>query len=97
LIFRTQYRNARTKLERHFSLVVQKLDVAGYFMAEEKTTKHTGVCYDCKGTLELYEMDIKKSTKIMLCQNCGMFHFYKKDLLGSYRLTKVSKNPEAEH
>jgi hypothetical protein len=59
----------------------------------EKETRHTGKCYDCGAALELYEMDMKKSTKIMLCQTCGLFHFYKKDFVGRYRLTKVSKNP----
>jgi NMD protein affecting ribosome stability and mRNA decay len=66
-------------------------------MTEEKGTKHTGKCYDCGGPLELYEMDIKKSTKIMLCQSCGLFHFYQKDFIGNYRLTKVSKNAEVGH
>jgi uncharacterized Zn finger protein len=54
--------------------------------------KHTGICYDCGGPLELFEFDIKKDTKIMKCQNCGLFHYYKKDLLGKWKLLKVSKN-----
>lgn len=62
-------------------------------MFEEGTKKHTGKCYDCGGSLELFEMDVKKSTKIMVCQSCGLYHFYKKDLLGSY---KLSKNPSIE-
>lgn len=41
----------------------------------------------------MFEMDVKKSTKIMVCQSCGLYHFYKKDLLGSY---KLSKNPSIE-
>ncbi len=62
-------------------------------MTEEKARKHTGRCYDCNGPLELFEMNLDKSTKIMLCQNCGLYHFYKKDFIGQYKLTKVSKDP----
>jgi predicted nucleic-acid-binding Zn-ribbon protein len=63
-------------------------------MTEEKTGKHASKCYDCGGSLELFEIDMKKSTKIMLCGNCGLFHFYKKNFVGNYRLTKVSKNAD---
>ena len=63
-------------------------------MTEEKTGKHAGKCYDCSGPLELFEIDMKKSTKIMLCRSCGLLHFYKKNFVGNYRLTKVSKNPD---
>ncbi len=62
-------------------------------MTEEKARKYTGKCYDCSGPLELFEMNLDKSTKIMLCQNCGLYHFYKKDFIGQYKLTKVSKDP----
>jgi len=62
-------------------------------MTEETSKKHTGKCYDCGGPLELFEMNLDKSTKIMLCQNCGLYHFYKKDFIGTFKLTKVSKNP----
>ena len=62
-------------------------------MTEETARKHTGKCYDCGGPLELFEMNLKKSTKIMLCQNCGLYHFYKKDFVGTFKLTKVSKDP----
>jgi DNA-directed RNA polymerase subunit RPC12/RpoP len=62
-------------------------------MTEETAKKHTGKCYDCGGPLELFEMNLDKSTKIMLCQNCGLYHFYKKDFIGTYKLTKVSKDP----
>jgi hypothetical protein len=68
----------------------------GFCMVEEEPRKHTGKCYDCGGPLELFELDIKQSTKIMKCQNCGLFHFYKKDFIGNYKLTKVSKNPAAQ-
>jgi len=59
---------------------------------EKETKQHTGKCYDCGGSLELYEMDLNKATKIMLCTNCGLYHFFKKDFIGNYKLIKVSKN-----
>jgi len=63
-------------------------------MTEEKTRKHTGKCYDCGSSLELFEIDMKKSLKIMSCHSCGLFHYYKKDFIGNYKLIKVSKIPE---
>jgi transcription elongation factor Elf1 len=63
-------------------------------MTHEKGTKNIGTCYDCGSPLELYEIDMKKSTKILLCKNCGLFHFYKKNFVGNYKLIKVSKNCE---
>jgi len=59
-------------------------------MAEEK--RHVGKCFDCEGATELVELDVKKGTKIMRCQVCGLFHFYHKDLLGRWKLLKVSKS-----
>jgi len=65
-------------------------------MPEETVKKHTGKCFDCSGSLVLFEIDMQKSTKIMLCQSCGLFHYYKKDFIGNYKLTKVSKTPEVK-
>jgi hypothetical protein len=48
-------------------------------------------CYDCKGTLELFEIDMRKGTRIMKCRVCGLHHFYKKDFLANWKLIKVSK------
>lgn len=71
-------------------------EFVGFCMFKDNAKKHTGKCYDCGGTLELFELDMKNSTKTMLCQSCGMFHFYKKDFLGNYKLIKVSKDRNAE-
>jgi len=53
----------------------------------------TGTCIDCGCVLELFEMDMKKGVKILKCQECGMFHLYKKDFFGAYKVVKVSKDP----
>jgi protein-arginine kinase activator protein McsA len=65
-------------------------------MTEGKARRHTGNCYDCSGPLELYEIDMQKSTKIMVCRNCGLFHYYKKDFIGNYKLINATKNPDIE-
>jgi hypothetical protein len=62
-------------------------------MSNETGRKHTGKCFDCDGSLELVEFDLQKDTKIMKCQQCGLLHHYKKDLLGKWKLLKVAKNP----
>jgi hypothetical protein len=62
----------------------------------EGKRRHTGKCYDCSGLLELFEIDMQKSTKIMVCRSCGLFHYYKKDFIGNYKLIKASKNPDNE-
>jgi hypothetical protein len=53
--------------------------------------RHSDECYVCKGSLELFEMDMKKGTKIMKCPICGLYHFCKKDFIGNWKLIKVSK------
>lgn len=65
-----------------------------FHLAEGKTRRHTGKCCDCSGPLELFEVDMQKSTKIMACHNCGLFHYYKKDFFGNYKLLKATKIPE---
>jgi len=52
---------------------------------------HGGKCQNCGYALELYEMDVKKSMKIMKCERCGVLHFYKKDIVGKWRLQKAAK------
>ncbi len=65
-------------------------------MLHEPNRKHTGKCYDCGGELELIEFDVRKGTRIMICQKCGLYHFYNKDFLGGWKLLKVSKKPSIE-
>lgn len=60
--------------------------------SEGKEKKHTGKCFDCRGPLELVEFDFEKKGRIMRCQECGLFHVYRKDFLGNWKLLKVTKN-----
>ncbi|OGD46846.1 hypothetical protein A3K79_03700 [Candidatus Bathyarchaeota archaeon RBG_13_46_16b] len=65
-------------------------------MSDEPMKKHTGKCYDCGGLLELVEFDVKKGTRIMKCQECGLYHFHRKELFGGWKLLKVTKKLSVE-
>lgn len=49
-------------------------------------------CQNCDYPLELYEVDFKKNTKVLRCQRCGLYHYYKKDLVGKWKLQKAIKH-----
>ena len=55
--------------------------------------RQRGKCFDCGGQVELIERDFQKGTKIVRCRDCYLFHLYKKDFLGSWKLLKASKDP----
>ena len=50
-----------------------------------------GKCKSCGSPMELYELDFRRSTKVMKCARCGMLHVYKKDIIGKWRLLKAQK------
>lgn len=54
-----------------------------------KTQK--GRCRSCGSPLELYELDFRRSSKVMKCVRCGMLHVYKKDIIGKWKLQKAQK------
>ena len=60
-------------------------------MGSSETAPQSGKCKSCGGPMEIYELDFKKSTKVMKCTRCGMLHVYKKDIIGKYRLEKAHK------
>lgn len=51
----------------------------------------TGKCKNCNYPLEIYEIDFKKNRKTLRCQRCGLYHIYKKDFVGKWKLQKVVK------
>jgi len=53
---------------------------------------HSGKCQNCGYALELYEIDVRKSSKIMKCERCGLLHYYKKDIVGKWRLQRAAKS-----
>jgi len=54
-----------------------------------KTQK--GKCMNCGSPLELYELDFRRSTKIMRCQRCSTLHLYRKNIVGKWILQKAQK------
>jgi DNA-directed RNA polymerase subunit RPC12/RpoP len=67
---------------------------AGGVFGEEERRKHTGRCIDCGEDLELYMLDLKKGRRVLQCNRCGLYHFYKKDMLGKWKVVKASKIPD---
>jgi DNA-directed RNA polymerase subunit RPC12/RpoP len=60
-------------------------------MNERIDKTYIGKCIDCGSSLELYEIDFDKSKRIMQCTRCGLYHFYKKDFLGKWKLVKAGR------
>lgn len=58
---------------------------------EPQSKRQIGKCQNCGYNLELYEMDVRKSMKVMKCERCGLLHYYKKDIVGKWRLQKAVK------
>jgi len=56
--------------------------------------KFNGRCVDCHGALELYEVDFKNKSKILLCKQCGLLHLFSKSFLGGWKLVKARKTSE---
>jgi transcription elongation factor Elf1 len=51
----------------------------------------TNKCTNCNYPLEVYEIDFKKNRKVLKCQRCGLYHFYKKDLVGRWKLQRAKR------
>ena len=49
-------------------------------------------CENCGNGLQLYELDSRKHVRVMRCQKCGMWHVYKRDVLGKWKLLKAQKS-----
>lgn len=53
--------------------------------------KYSENCENCRNALQLYELDSRKHMRVMRCQKCGMWHVYKRDVLGKWKLLKAQK------
>ncbi|MEM3730923.1 MAG: hypothetical protein QW667_01900 [Candidatus Bathyarchaeia archaeon] len=60
-------------------------------MGGEAEKTFTGNCVDCGSALQLYEIDFEKGRRIMQCTQCGLYHFYKKDIFGKWKLVKAGR------
>jgi len=59
-------------------------------MTEKVIGRIHGKCVDCGGPTQLLEWDLKKGTRTLQCQKCGLLHHYRKDVFG-WKLTKADK------
>ena len=77
-------------------VIDRKYSMSEYFrkklLPEQKEFR--GKCVDCHGALELYEIDFKNKSKILLCKRCGLLHLYTKSFLGGWKLVKARKTSE---
>ncbi len=60
-------------------------------MSGENEKAYGGECIDCRSSLELYEVDFERGQRIMQCTRCGLYHFYKKDFFGKWKLVKAGR------
>jgi len=60
-------------------------------LLDSRPKAHTGKCRNCGYATELYEIDFKKDMRVLRCPRCGLFHFYKKDIIGRWRLLKAAR------
>jgi DNA-directed RNA polymerase subunit RPC12/RpoP len=56
-----------------------------------ETQKAQDKCVECGADLKLYEIDYEKNRRVLQCPRCGLFHFYKKDFLGRWKLVKAGR------
>lgn len=74
----------------------RKYNMSEYFRKKlfPEQKEFRGKCVDCHGALELYEIDFKNKSKILLCKRCGLLHLYTKSFLGGWKLVKARKTSE---
>lgn len=60
-------------------------------MSKGTDKRYGGKCIDCGSPLELFELDLAKGRRVMQCTRCGLYHFYKKDFFGKWKLVKAGK------
>jgi hypothetical protein len=60
-------------------------------MVTEENRSYKGKCLDCSSSLELYEIDFEKRRRVMQCRQCGLYHLYKRDFFGKWKLIKASR------
>ena len=60
-------------------------------MSVENENAYGGECIDCCSRLRLYEIDFELNRRIMQCTRCGLYHFYRKDFFGKWKLVKAGR------
>ena len=48
-------------------------------------------CVDCGALLRVYDINFQTGRKVMRCEQCGLLHIYKKDILGRWRIVRATR------
>jgi len=48
-------------------------------------------CVACQASLELYEIEFDKNRRVLQCTACGLYHFYKRNFLGKWKLLRAGR------
>ena len=56
-------------------------------MTSEQTENN--ICKDCGNTLKIYELDNTRGRQVKKCPKCGLYYFFKRNILGKWSLAKV--------
>jgi DNA-directed RNA polymerase subunit RPC12/RpoP len=57
----------------------------------KEAVKAQNKCVECGADLKLYEIDYVRNRRILQCPKCGLFHFYRKDFWGRWKLVKAGR------
>lgn len=77
---------ASTKKKEH-----PRRSLSGFQHPNQEVKIQTYKCTNCKYPLQVYHIDFKKYRKVLMCQRCGLYHHYKKNLVGRWKLQRVAK------
>ncbi len=48
-------------------------------------------CVECGSFLRVYDINFQTGRKVMRCEQCGLLHMYKKDILGRWRIVRATR------
>ena len=48
-------------------------------------------CVECGSFLRVYDINFQTGRKVMRCEQCGLLHIYKKDILGRWRIVRATR------
>ena len=63
----------------------------GCFTHEEWIKVTSERCVECGSPLKVYDINFQTGRKVMRCEQCGLLHYYKKSLLGGWRIVRASR------
>jgi hypothetical protein len=49
-----------------------------------------GKCKNCRGPLEVAEIDFRRGVQVLRCQRCGLLHYFTRNIIG-WKLWRVTQ------